>query len=89
METSKLSHVIAYNHSVGEETLHKLQGMCADEVKRINDTMILRLRILFKERPTRYIELRSYVDVVVYILIADILSIGNYYCETYFFNNKL
>lgn len=89
METSKLSYVIAYNHSVGEETLHKLQEMCADEVKRINDTVILRLHILFKERPTRYIELRSYVDVVVYILIADILSIGNYYCKTYFFNNKL
>lgn len=26
VETSKLSHVIAYNHSVDEETLRKLQG---------------------------------------------------------------
>ena len=36
VETSKLSHVIAYSHGVDEETLRKLQGMCADEVKRIN-----------------------------------------------------
>ena len=36
VETSKPSHVIAYSHGVDEETLRKLQGMCADEVKRIN-----------------------------------------------------
>lgn len=36
VETSKLSHVIAYCHGVDEETLRKLQGMCAEEVKRIN-----------------------------------------------------
>lgn len=36
VETSKLSHVIAYSHGVDEETLRKLQGMCAEEVKRIN-----------------------------------------------------
>lgn len=36
VETSKLSHVIAYSHGVDEETLRKLQGMCMEEVKRIN-----------------------------------------------------
>ena len=36
VETSKLSHVIAYSHGVSEEELRKLQGKCADEVKRIN-----------------------------------------------------
>ena len=36
VETSKLSHVIAYSHGVDEEALSKLQGKCADEVKRIN-----------------------------------------------------
>lgn len=36
VETSKLSHVIAYSHGVDEEELRKLQGKCADEVKRIN-----------------------------------------------------
>lgn len=36
VETSKLPHVIAYSHGVDEETLRKLQGMCAEEVKRIN-----------------------------------------------------
>lgn len=36
VETSKLSHVIAYSHGIDEEALRKLQGMCADEVKRIN-----------------------------------------------------
>jgi len=39
VETSKLSHVIAYSHGVDEETLLKLQGKCADEVKRINGTI--------------------------------------------------
>ncbi len=39
VETSKLSHVIAYSHGVDEETLRKLQGMCAEEVKRINGTV--------------------------------------------------
>lgn len=36
VETSKLSHMIAYSHGVDENTLQKLQGKCADEVKRIN-----------------------------------------------------
>lgn len=39
VETSKLSHVIAYSHGVDEEVLWKLQGMCAEEVKRINGTI--------------------------------------------------
>lgn len=36
VETSKLSHVIAYSHGVDEVTLQKLQAKCADEVKWIN-----------------------------------------------------
>ena len=36
VETSKLSHVIAYSHGVDENSLQKLQGKCIDEVKRIN-----------------------------------------------------
>lgn len=36
VETSKLSHAIAYGHRVDEETLRKLQAKCVDEVKRIN-----------------------------------------------------
>ena len=36
VETSKLSHVVAYSHEVDEDELKKLQGMCAEEVKRIN-----------------------------------------------------
>lgn len=36
VETSKLSHVIAYSHGVDEEALKKLQAKCMDEVKRIN-----------------------------------------------------
>lgn len=36
VETSKLSHVVAYSHEVDEDELRKLQGMCAEEVKRIN-----------------------------------------------------
>lgn len=36
VETSKLSHVIAYSHEVDEEALKKLQAKCAEEVKRIN-----------------------------------------------------
>ena len=36
VETSKLSHVVAYSHGVDEEALKKLQVKCADEVKRIN-----------------------------------------------------
>lgn len=39
VETSKLSHVIAYSHGVDESTLQKLQGKCIDEVKRINGTV--------------------------------------------------
>ena len=36
VETSKLSHVIAYSHGVDEAALQKLQAKCVDEVKRIN-----------------------------------------------------
>lgn len=36
VETSKLSHVVAYSHEVDDEELKKLLGMCAEEVKRIN-----------------------------------------------------
>ena len=36
VETSKLSHVIAYSHGVDEEAPRKLQAKCTDEVKRIN-----------------------------------------------------
>lgn len=36
VETSKLSHVIAYSHGVEEEVLRKLHVKCLDEVKRIN-----------------------------------------------------
>lgn len=36
VETSKLSHVIAYSHGVDEEAFRKLQAKCTDEVKRIN-----------------------------------------------------
>ena len=39
VETSKLSHVIAYSHGVDENTLQKLQGKCVDEVKRINGAL--------------------------------------------------
>lgn len=39
VETSKLSHVIAYSHGVDEEALRKLQAKCTDEVKRINGTV--------------------------------------------------
>ena len=35
VETSKLSHVIAYSHGVDEDALRKLQAKCTDEVKRI------------------------------------------------------
>ena len=36
VETSKLSHVIAYSHGVDGQALGKLQAKCAEEVKRIN-----------------------------------------------------
>lgn len=36
VEVSKLSHVIAYSHGVDDESLRRLQGKCAEEVKRIN-----------------------------------------------------
>lgn len=36
VETSKLSHVIAYSHGVDEQALGNLQAKCAEEVKRIN-----------------------------------------------------
>ena len=40
VETSKLSHVVAYSHEVDDEELKKLQGMCAEEVKRINGSIL-------------------------------------------------
>lgn len=40
VETSKLSHVIAYSHGVDEEALKKLQAKCAEEVKRINGAVM-------------------------------------------------
>ena len=40
VETSKLSHVIAYSHGVDEEALRKLQAKCTDEVKRINGAVM-------------------------------------------------
>jgi hypothetical protein len=43
VETSKLSHVIAYSHGVDEAALQKLQAKCADEVKRINGLYGLRM----------------------------------------------
>ena len=39
VETSKLSHVIAYSYGVDEEALRKLQAKCAEEVKHINGTI--------------------------------------------------
>ena len=36
VETSKLSHVIAYSHGVDEQALGTLLAKCAEEVKRIN-----------------------------------------------------
>lgn len=36
VETSKLSHVIAYSHEVDEQALSRLQAKCAEEVKRLN-----------------------------------------------------
>lgn len=36
VETSKLSHAIAFSHGVDEQTLQRLQAKCMDEVKRIN-----------------------------------------------------
>lgn len=39
VETSKLSYVIAYSHGVDKKELCKLQGKCADEVKRINGAL--------------------------------------------------
>lgn len=39
VETSKLSHVIAYSHEVDEQALSRLQAKCAEEVKRINGAM--------------------------------------------------
>ena len=39
VETSKLSHLIAYSHQIDKNSLQKLQRMCTDEVKRINGTI--------------------------------------------------
>ena len=39
VELSKLSHVIAYTHEVGENDLQKLHVKCVDEVRHINGTV--------------------------------------------------
>lgn len=39
VETSKLSHVIAYTYGISENELQKLQSKCAEEVKKINGTI--------------------------------------------------
>lgn len=36
VETSKLSHVIAYSYGVDKVELQRLQAKCVDEVKKIN-----------------------------------------------------
>ena len=36
VETSKLSHAIAFSHVVDEDSMKKLQGLCIEEVKKIN-----------------------------------------------------
>lgn len=36
VELSKLAHVIAYTHEIGEDTLQKLHVKCVDEIRRIN-----------------------------------------------------
>lgn len=36
VETSKLSHVIAYSQEIDEESMGKLHVKCVEEVKRIN-----------------------------------------------------
>lgn len=36
VETSKLTHIVAYSYGVDEEILQKLQRKCIDDVKRIN-----------------------------------------------------
>ena len=40
VETSKLSHVIAYSHEVDEGDLQKLHAKCVEEVSRINGTVL-------------------------------------------------
>lgn len=50
VETSKLSHVIAYSHGVDEEALRKLQVKCTDEVKRINGVVRFEDAYLYQRR---------------------------------------
>ena len=50
VETSKLSHVIAYSHGVEEEALRKLQVRCVDEVKRINGAVKFEDAYVFQNR---------------------------------------
>ena len=47
VETSKLSHVIAYSHGVDEQALGKLQAKCAEEVKRISSYIGLDIITVF------------------------------------------
>lgn len=50
METSKLSHRIAYSQGVAEEALRKLQAKCTNEVKRINGTVMFEDAYEYKKR---------------------------------------
>lgn len=50
VETSKLSHAIAYSHGVDEETLLKLQVKCTEEVKRINGAVNFEEAYRFQNR---------------------------------------
>lgn len=48
VETSKLSHVIAYSHGIDEDALRKLQAKCAEEVKKINGAVNFEDAYLFQ-----------------------------------------
>lgn len=50
VETSKLSHVIAFSHGVDENELQKLQGKCVDEVKRINGAVSFENAYVFQNQ---------------------------------------
>ena len=48
VETSKLSHVIAYSHGIDDEKLRRLQIKCMDEVKRINGSVTFEEAYLYQ-----------------------------------------
>lgn len=50
VETSKLSHVIAYSHGVNEEEMRKLQAKCSDEVKRINGSIMFEDAYIYQRK---------------------------------------